>query len=112
MPCVGVEPVVPKPAVKLATKKAALSNVVPVQDVTCPAEVSESDAIGCNVRSKPVAAPECHVCDVAEGANISGAKMVTEYSVDHPAESLGIAGSSLLCSGSDLTAPPLIMLHL
>ena len=51
MPCVGVEPVVPKPAVKLATKKAALSNVVPVQDLTCLAEVAESDAIGCNVRS-------------------------------------------------------------
>ena len=57
VPCVGVEPVVPKPAVKLATKKAVLSNVVPVQGVTCPAEVSESDVIGCNVRSKPVAAP-------------------------------------------------------
>ena len=68
MPCVGVEPVVPKLAVKLATKTAALSNVVPVQDVTCPAGVSELDAIGCSVRSKPVAAPECHVCEGADRA--------------------------------------------
>ena len=112
MPCVGVEPVVPKPAVKLATKKAALSNVVPVQDVTCPAEISESDAIGCNVRSKPVAAPECHVCEGADRADVSGTKTTTECSADQPAETLGVAGSSLLCSGSDLTAPPLIMLHL
>ena len=50
MPCVGVEPAVPKLAVKLATKKAALSNVVPVQDVTYPAEVAGLDVIGCNVR--------------------------------------------------------------
>ena len=57
----GLEPVVSKPAVKLATKKAVLSNVVPVQDVTCPAEVAELDAIGCNVHSKPVAALECNV---------------------------------------------------
>ena len=112
MPCVGVEPVVPKPAVKLATENAALSNVVPVQDLTCPADVLELDATGCNVRSKPVAALEYCVCDVAESADMSGAKMVTEYSADHPAETLGVAGSSLLCSGSDLTAPPLIMLHL
>ena len=48
MPCVGVEPVVPKPAVKLMTRKAALSNVVPVQDVTCPAQVAELHASGCN----------------------------------------------------------------
>ena len=112
MPCVGVEPVVPKPAVKLATKKAALSNVVPVQVVTCPAGVSESDAIGCNVRSEPVAAPECRVCESADHADVAGAKTATEYSADQPAETLGVAGSSLLCSGSDLTAPPLIMLHL
>ena len=112
VPCVGVEPVVPKLAVKLVTKKAVLSNVVPVQDVTCPAEVAESDAIGCNVRSKPVAAPEFCVCEVADGADMSGAKTTNEYSVDKPAKTLGIAGSSLLCSGSDLTAPPLIMLHL
>ena len=72
MPCVGVEPVVPKPAVKLATKKAALSNVVLVQDVTCPAEVAESDAIGCNVHSKPVAAPECCVCEVADSVESEG----------------------------------------
>ena len=62
MPCVGVEPIMPKPAVKLATKKTALSNVVPVQDVTCPADVVELETIGCNVRSKPVAASECCVC--------------------------------------------------
>ena len=109
MPCVGVELVVPKPAVKLAPKKAALSNVVPVQDVTCPAEVAESDAIGCNVHSKPVAAPECRVCEGADGANVSGAKTAIEYSADQPAETLGMAGS---CSRSDLTAPPLIMLQL
>ena len=58
MLCFGVEPVVPKPAVNLATKKATLSNVVPVHDVACPAYVVEWDAIGCNMRSKPVAAPE------------------------------------------------------
>ena len=86
--------------------------MVPVQGVTCPAEVFESDAIGCNVRSEPVAAPECRVCEGADHADVSGAKSVTEYSADQPAETLGIAGSSLLCSGSDLTAPPLIMLHL
>ena len=86
--------------------------MVPVQDVTCPAEVVELDAIGYNVHSKPVAAPECHLCNVAEDSNMSGAKMVTEYAADHPAESLGVAGSSLLCSASDLTAPPLVMLHL
>ena len=112
MPHVGVELVVPKPAVKLVTKNATLSNVVPVKNVTCPADIVELDATDCNVRSEPVAAPEYHVFDVAEGGNMSGAKMVTEYSADHPAESLGIAGSSLLCSGSDLTAPPLIILHL
>ena len=112
MPCVGIEPVVPKLAVKLATKKAALSNVVPIQNVTYPADIVELDATGCNVHSEPVAAPEHHVCDAAEGANVSGSKTVTEYSADHPAESLGIAGSSLLCSGSDLTASPPIMLHL
>ena len=112
MPCVGIEPVVPKPVVKLVTNKVALSNVVPVRNVTCLDGAAKSDATGCNVRSKPMAAPECHVCDVAEGANVSGTKMATEHSADHPAESLGIAGSSLLCSGSDLTAPPLIMLHL
>ena len=112
MPCVGVEPAVPKLAVKLATKKAALSNVVPVQDVTCPAEVAELDATGCNVRSKPVAALECRVCEGADDADMSGAKTMIKYSADQPAETLGIAGSSLLCSGSDLTVPPLIMLHL
>ena len=102
----------PKPAVTLATKKAALSNVVPVQTVTCPADVVKSDATGCNVRSKPVAALECRVCEGADHADVSGTKSATEYSADQPAETLGIAGSSLLCSGSDLTAPPLIMLHL
>ena len=86
--------------------------MVPVQDVTCPAEVSESDAVGCNVRSEFVAAPECCVCKGADSADVSGTKTVTEYSADQPAETLGVAGSSLLCSGSDLTAPPLIMLHL
>ena len=86
--------------------------MVPVQDVTCPAEVAESDAIGCNVRSKPMAAPECRVCEGADDADMSGTKTATEYSADQPAETLGIAGSSLLYSGSDLTAPPLIMLHL
>ena len=85
---------------------------MPVQGVTCPADVSESDAIGFNMCSRPVAAPECHVCGGADGADVSGTKTVTEYSADQPAETLGIAGSSLLCSGSDLTAPPLIMLHL
>ena len=112
MPCIRVEPVVPKLAVKLATKKAALSNVVPVQAVTCLAEVSASDAIACNVHSKPVAALECHVCVGADRVDVSGTKTATEYSADQPAETLGVAGSSLLCSGSDLTAPPLIMLHL
>ena len=112
VPCVGVELVVPNLAVKLATQKAALSNVVPVQNVTCPAGVVESDATGCNVRSKPMAAPECHVCDVAEGANMSCTEMATECSADHPAGSLGVASSSLLCSWSDLTTIPLIMLHL
>ena len=86
--------------------------MVLVQDVTCPAEVSESDAIGCNVRSGPVAAPECRVCEGADCADVSGTKSATEYSAEYPAETLGVAGSSLLCSGSDLTAPPLIMLHL
>ena len=52
------------------------------------------------------------VCEGTDGADVSGAKTMTEYSADQPAETLGIAGSSLLCSGSDLTAPPLIMLHL
>ena len=112
IPCVGVEPVVTKPAVKLATKKAVLSNVVPVQNVTCPGDVVESDTTGCNMRSKPVAAPECCVHDVTEGANVSGTKMATESSADHPAGSLGVASSSLLCSWSDLTTIPLIMLHL
>ena len=51
--------------------------MVPVQGVTCPAEVSESDAIGCNVRSKPVAAPECCVCEGADRADVSGAKTAT-----------------------------------
>ena len=86
--------------------------MVPVQNVTCPADVVESDATGCTVRSKPMAAPKYHVCDIAEGADMSGAKSASTYSADHPAESLGIAGSSLLCSGSDLTALPLIVLHL
>ena len=113
MPCVGVKPVVPKPAVKLVTKTAALSNVVPIHDVTCPANVVESDATGCNVHSKPMAALECHhMCEVAESADVAGTKTATEYSADHPAETLGVAGSSLLCSGSDLTEPPLVMLHL
>ena len=89
-----------------------MSNVVPVQGVTCPAEVSESDAIGCNVRSEPVAAPECRECEGADHADVSGTKTAIEYSADQPAETLGIAGSFLLCSGCDLTAPPLIMLHL
>ena len=89
-----------------------MSNAVPVQGVTCPAAVSESDAIGCNVRSGPVAALECCVRGGADGANVSGAKTATEYSADQLAETLGVAGSSLLCNGSDLTAPPLIMLHL
>ena len=86
--------------------------MVPVQSVSCPAEVSESDAIGCNVRSGPLAAMKCRVCGGADGADVSGAKTATEYSADQPAETFGVAGSSLLCSGSDLTAPPLIMLHL
>ena len=86
--------------------------MVPVQGVTCPAEVSESDAIGCNVRGEPLAAPECRVYEGADRADVSGTKTTTEYSADQPAETLGVAGSSLLCSGSDLTAPPLIMLHL
>ena len=86
--------------------------MVSVQDVTCPADVSKSDAVGCNVHSEPVAAPECRVCEGADRADVSGAKSTTEYSADQPAETLGVAGSSLLCSGSDLTAPPLIMLHL
>ena len=89
-----------------------MSNVVPVQDVTCLAEVAESDAIGCKVCSEPVAAPECHVCEGADGANVSGTNTANEDSADQPAETLGIAGSFLLCSGCDLTAPPLIMLHL
>ena len=86
--------------------------MVPVQGVTCPAEVSESVSIGCNVRSRPVATLECRVCGGADGADVSGAKTAPEYSADQPAETFGVAGSSLLCSGSDFTAPPLIMLHL
>ena len=105
MPCVGVEPVVPKPAVNLATKQVALSNVVPVQDVTCPAEVSESDAIDCNVRSGPAAAPECRVCEGANGVDVSGTKTTTEYSADQPAETLGVAGSSLFCSSTPYCTP-------
>ena len=57
---------------------AALSNVVPVQDVTCPAEVAESDAIGYNVHTKPVATPECCVCEGADGADVSDAKTMIE----------------------------------
>ena len=86
--------------------------MVPVQSVTCPASAVKSDAIGCTVPSKPISALECHMCDAADDADMSGAKMAGEYSADQPAESLGIAGSSFLCSGSKLTAPPLIMLHL
>ena len=107
-----VEPVVPKPAVKLVTKKAALSNVVPVQTVTCPDAAVKLDATGCTVLSKPMSAPEYCVCDAADGADISGTKTASEYSADHPSESLGVAGGSLLCSGCDLTTPPLFMLHL
>ena len=70
VPCVGIELVLAKPAVKLTTKQAALSNVVPVQVVTCPAEVAELDAIGCNVLSEPAAALECRVCEGADGANV------------------------------------------
>ena len=72
VPCVGVELMLPKPAVKLATKQAALSNVVPVKSVTCPAVAVKSDAIGCTVPSKPMSAPQCHECDAADGANMSG----------------------------------------
>ena len=86
--------------------------LVLVQTVTCPAATVKSDATGCTMSSKPMAAPEYCVCDAAEDADMSGAKTASEYSADHPAESLGVAGCSLLCSGSDLTAPLLIMLHL
>ena len=54
----------------------------------------------------------CGGADGADGADVSGAKTATEYSADQPAETLGVAGSSLLCSGSCLIAPPLIMLRL
>ena len=81
--------------------------MVPVQGVTCPAEVSELDAVGCNVRSKPVAALECHVCEGADGGDVSGTKTAIEYSADQPDETLGAAGSSLLCRGSNFTAFPL-----
>ena len=73
--------------------------MVPVQGVTCPAKVPESDAIACNVRSGPVAALECCECGGADGADVSAAKTTTKYSADQPAETLGVAGSSLLCSG-------------
>ena len=56
--------------------------MVPVQGVTCPDEVSESDAIGCNVCSGPVAALESGACGGADGADVSGAKTATEYSAD------------------------------
>ena len=72
--CVGVETVVPKLAVKLATKKAALSNIVPVRTATCLADVVKSNATDCTVHSKHMATLECHVCDVAEGADVSCAK--------------------------------------
>ena len=62
--------------------------------------------------SKLISTPECRVCDAADGANVSGAKTASEYSVDHPAEYLGKIGGSLLCSGSNVTAPPLIMFNL
>ena len=86
--------------------------MVPVQTVTWLAAAVKLDAIGCTLPSQPMFAPQCCVCDAADGANVSGGKTVSQYSADHPAESFGIAGSSLLCSGFDLTAPPLIMLHL
>ena len=70
--------------------------MVLVQNETCPDDVVKLDATGCNVCSKPMAAPEYCMYDIAEGANMSGAKMVTEYSANHPSESLGIAGSSIL----------------
>ena len=88
-----------------------MSNVVPVRTVTYPAAAIKLDTTGFTVPREPMSAPECCACDAADGANVSGAKTVSEYSAEHPAESLGVAGSSLLCSGSDLTAPPLIMLH-
>ena len=112
MPCVGVKLVLPKLTVKLATKQAALSNVVTAQSVSCQADAVEPGAVGCTVPSKAASAVECYVCDAADGADVSGAKTVSEYSANQPAESLGIAGSSLLCSWYDLTAPALIMLHL
>ena len=112
MPCIGVEPVLHKLDVKLATKQAALSIVLYVQSVTCLADAVEPGAIGCTVPSKPTSAMECNVCDAADGANVSGTKTASKYSADQPTESLGVAGSSLLYSGSDLTAPPLIMFHL
>ena len=94
----------------MVIKKAALSNMVPVHPLTCPVNAAELDAIGCTVSRKPTSALECCVYDAADGANVSGAKTASEYLADQQAESLGAAGISLLYSGSNLTAPPLIML--
>ena len=80
IPCVGVELVSPKPAVKLVTKQTALSNVVPVQSITCSAAALKWDAIGRTLLSKPLSALEYHMCDTADGANMYGAKTVSEYS--------------------------------
>ena len=52
IPCVRDELVLPKPAVKLATKKTALSNVVPVYPVTCLAAAVKLDTTGYTVPSK------------------------------------------------------------
>ena len=74
--------------------------------MTCLVNDTEADAVGCTVPSKPMSAPQCCVCDASDGANMSGTKTMSEYSANPRAESLGIAGSSLLSSGSDPTAPP------
>ena len=72
-------------AVKLGIKQAALSNVVPVQSVICPANTVAPRAVGCTVPSKPSSALVCHVCDAADGVDVSGGKMVSEYSPEQPA---------------------------
>ena len=89
VPCVGLEPVLPKPAVKMAAKQVVLSNVVLIQSVTCSAAAVKLDATGCTVSSKPMSALECCVCDAADGANMFCTKAASEYLAGYPAETLG-----------------------
>ena len=88
--------------------------MAPALDVTCPVEQSLPVATGCTASNERSSACGCAPSVREKRANdcpCADPPCTTSMTDALPSVHLGVAGSSLLCSGTDLTAPPLILIQ-